>query len=100
YTKHLLASEPKGAPPPANAKAQTILEAKDLKVWFPIKRGFLRSIVGYINAGYGLDLAVNESPAPGRAGRSASGKTTPGLALLRRVSSDGPIVYLGNRIGG
>jgi microcin C transport system ATP-binding protein len=100
YTKHLLASEPKGAPPPANAKAQTILEAKDLKVWFPIKRGFLRSIVGYIKAVDGIDLAVKEGQTLGVVGESGSGKTTLGLALLRLVSSDGPIVYLGNRIDG
>jgi microcin C transport system ATP-binding protein len=98
YTKHLLASEPKGAPPAANAKAQTILEAKDLKVWFPIKRGFLRSIVGYIKAVDGIDLAVKEGQTLGVVGESGSGKTTLGLALLRLVSSDGPIVYLGNRI--
>ena len=98
YTKHLLASEPKGAPPPANAKAVTILEAKDLKVWFPIKRGFLRSIVGYIKAVDGIDLAVKEGQTLGVVGESGSGKTTLGLALLRLVSSEGPIVYLGNRI--
>jgi microcin C transport system ATP-binding protein len=100
YTKHLLASEPKGSPPPANAKAPTILEAKDLRVWFPIKRGFLRSIVGYIKAVDGIDLAVKEGQTLGVVGESGSGKTTLGLALLRLVSSVGPIVYLGNRIDG
>jgi microcin C transport system ATP-binding protein len=100
YTKHLLASEPKGSPPPANAKAPTILEAKDLRVWFPIKRGFLRSIVGYIKAVDGIDLAVKEGQTLGVVGESGSGKTTLGLALLRLVSSTGPIVYLGNRIDG
>ena len=98
YTKHLLASEPKGTPPPANAKAVTILEAKDLKVWFPIKRGFLRSIVGYIKAVDSIDLAVKDGQTLGVVGESGSGKTTLGLALLRLVSSEGPIVYLGNRI--
>jgi microcin C transport system ATP-binding protein len=100
YTKHLLASEPKGSPPPANAKAKIILEAKDLRVWFPIKRGFLRHTVGYIKAVDGIDLAVKEGQTLGVVGESGSGKTTLGLALLRLVSSDGPIVYLGNRIDG
>ena len=100
YTKHLLASEPKGSPPPANAKAKTILEAKDLRVWFPIKRGFLRHTVGYIKAVDGIDLAVKEGQTLGVVGESGSGKTTLGLALLRLVSSEGPIVYLGNRIDG
>ena len=100
YTKHLLASEPKGSPPPANAKAKTILETKDLKVWFPIKRGFLRHTVGHIKAVDGIDLAVKEGQTLGVVGESGSGKTTLGLALLRLVSSEGPIVYLGNRIDG
>jgi len=100
YTKHLLASEPKGSPPAANAKAPVILEAKDLKVWFPIKRGFMRRIVGHIKAVDGIDLAVKEGQTLGVVGESGSGKTTLGLALLRLVSSEGPIVYLGNRIDG
>jgi microcin C transport system ATP-binding protein len=100
YTRHLLASEPKGSPPTANAKAPTILEAKDLKVWFPIRRGFLRRTVGHIKAVDGIDLAVKEGQTLGVVGESGSGKTTLGLALLRLVSSEGPIVYLGNRIDG
>ena len=100
YTKHLLASEPKGSPPDTNAKAPVILEAKDLKVWFPIKRGFMRRVVGHIKAVDGIDLAVKEGQTLGVVGESGSGKTTLGLALLRLVSSEGPIVYLGNRIDG
>ena len=100
YTKHLLASEPKGEPPAANAKAKIILEAKDLRVWFPIRRGFLRHTVGYIKAVDGIDLAVKEGQTLGVVGESGSGKTTLGLALLRLVSSEGPIIYLGNRIDG
>jgi microcin C transport system ATP-binding protein len=100
YTKHLIASEPKGTPPAANAKARTIVEAKDLRVWFPIRRGFLRRVVGHIKAVDGIDLAVKEGQTLGVVGESGSGKTTLGLALLRLVSSEGPIVYLGNRIDG
>jgi microcin C transport system ATP-binding protein len=100
YTKHLIASEPKGLPPAANPEAKTILEAKNLRVWFPIKRGFLRHVVGHIKAVDGIDLAVKEGQTLGVVGESGSGKTTLGLALLRLISSDGPIVYLGNRIDG
>jgi microcin C transport system ATP-binding protein len=98
YTKHLLASEPKGSPPAYDAKAPTILEAKDLRVWFPIRRGFLRRTVGHIKAVDGIDLAVKEGQTLGVVGESGSGKTTLGHALLRLTSSEGPIVYLGNRI--
>jgi microcin C transport system ATP-binding protein len=100
YTKHLIASEPKGSPPPEDAKAKTILETKDLRVWFPIRRGFLRHTVGHIKAVDGIDLTVKEGQTLGVVGESGSGKTTLGLALLRLISSDGPIVYLGDRIDG
>ena len=98
YTKHLIASEPKGSPPPANPKAKTILTTEDLRVWFPIRRGFLRSTVGHIKAVDGITLEVKEGQTLAVVGESGSGKTTLGLALLRLVSSNGPIVYLGDRI--
>jgi microcin C transport system ATP-binding protein len=100
YTKHLIASEPKGSPPEADPKAKTILETKDLRVWFPIRRGFLRRTVGHIKAVDGINLEIKEGQTLGVVGESGSGKTTLGLALLRLVSSDGPIVYLGDRIDG
>ncbi len=100
YTKHLIASEPKGSPPPADAEAKTILETKDLRVWFPIRRGFLRRTVGHIKAVDGIDLAVKQGQTLGVVGESGSGKTTLGLAVLRLISSEGPIVYLGDRIDG
>src|SRR4029077_8332458 len=50
YTCHLMSAEPKGRPPVPNPKAPVVLETQDLKVWFPIKRGFLRRTVDYIKA--------------------------------------------------
>lgn len=100
YTKHLIDSEPKGSPPAANPNAKVILKAEDLKVWFPIKRGFLRRTVGHIKAVDGITLEVKEGQTLAVVGESGSGKTTLGLALLRLISSEGPIVYLGDRIDG
>ena len=100
YTKHLLAAEPKGDPPKANPKAPVVLEADDLKVWFPIRRGFLRRTIGYTKAVDGLTLKLLESQTLGVVGESGSGKTTLGLALLRLISSKGPIAYVGKRIDG
>jgi len=100
YTKHLLAAEPKGDPPKANPKAPVVLEADDLKVWFPIRRGFLRRTVGHTKAVDGLTLKLRESQTLGVVGESGSGKTTLGLALLRLISSKGPIAYVGKRIDG
>lgn len=98
YTKHLLAAEPKGDPPKANDKAPVVLDADDVKVWFPIKRGLFRRTVDHIKAVDGLSLQLREGQTLGVVGESGSGKTTLGLALLRLVSSRGTIAYVGNRI--
>ena len=100
YTRQLLAAEPKGKPPAADLSAPVVVEAKGLKVWFPIKRGFFRRVVGHIKAVDGVDVAVRQGQTLGVVGESGSGKTTLGLALLRLVSSEGPIIYLGRRIDG
>ncbi len=100
YTKMLLAAEPKGAPPAADPSAKSILKAEDLKVWFPIKKGFLRRTVGYVKAVDGISLDVREGQTVGVVGESGSGKTTLGLAILRLIRSEGPVSYLGRRIDG
>jgi microcin C transport system ATP-binding protein len=100
YTKMLLAAEPKGLPPTADASAPVVMETKDLKVWFPIKRGFFRKTVGYIKAVDGLDTIVRAGQTLGIVGESGSGKTTLGLAVLRLISSKGEISFQGNRIDG
>ncbi len=100
YTKQLLAAEPKGNPPPANETAPGVVETENLKVWFPIKRGLMRRTVDYVKAVDGLSLKLRKGQTLGVVGESGSGKTTLGLAILRLISSEGPIVYMGRRIDG
>jgi len=100
YTKHLLAAEPKGDPPKTDHSAPVIMEGDNLKVWFPIKRGLLRKTVGHIKAVDGIDVVVREGQTLGVVGESGSGKTTLGLALLRLLSSEGRIAFLGRDIQG
>ena len=100
YTKKLLAAEPKGAPPAADAAAKPLVEVEDLKVWFPIKRGFLRRTTGHVKAVDGVSLIVREGQTVGVVGESGSGKTTLGLAILRLISSKGRIAWLGQAIDG
>ncbi len=100
YTKHLLAAEPKGKPPSFDAAAPVVVETDNLKVWFPIKRGILRKTVDHVKAVDGLSLKLRSGQTLGVVGESGSGKTTLGLALLRLISSEGPIAYVGNRIDG
>jgi microcin C transport system ATP-binding protein len=98
YTQKLIAAEPKGKPPVSDESAKPVLEAKNLKVWFPIKRGFLRRTVGHIKAVDGVDIVVRSGQTLGVVGESGSGKTTLGLAVLRLIASEGPIVFMGRNI--
>jgi microcin C transport system ATP-binding protein len=100
YTKALLAAEPKPDPAPPRPEAPVVISTDDLKVWFPIKRGLLRKTVGHIKAVDGVTLAIRKGETLGVVGESGSGKTTLGLAMLRLISSDGPIVFLGNDVQG
>ncbi|MGX1197644.1 ABC transporter ATP-binding protein [Parvibaculum sp. MBR-TMA-1.3b-4.2] len=100
YTKRLLASEPKGRALGGAEDAPVIMETDDLKVWFPIKRGFLRKTVGHVKAVDGISLTVRRGRTLGVVGESGSGKTTLGLALLRLLSSEGPVRFEGRDIHG
>ena len=98
YTRHLLAAEPRGAPPVSDATAKTVMEGNDVRVWFPIKKGFFRSVVGHVKAVDGIDVTVRAGQTLGVVGESGSGKTTLGLALARLISSDGRINFDGRDI--
>ena len=76
------------------------MRADALKVWFPIKRGFFKKTVGFVKAVDGVTLRIRAGETVGVVGESGSGKTTLGLAMLRLISSEGPIAYLGSRIDG
>lgn len=98
YTQHLLAAEPKGIPPPERADALEVMAGDDLKVWFPLKRGWLGRAAEYVKAVDGVSLRMHEGQTVGVVGESGSGKTTLGLALLRLLSSTGAIYFAGKRI--
>jgi microcin C transport system ATP-binding protein len=100
YTRHLLNAEPKGQPPVSDDRAPIVVETDNLKVWFPIRKGLLRRTVDHVKAVDGLSLKLREGQTLGVVGESGSGKTTLGLAILRLISSQGPVAYLGRRIDG
>ena len=93
YTKHLLAAEPKGEPPRRKPSAPDVMQASDIKVWFPVKQGFLRRTVDHVKAVDGLSLSLKSGQTLGVVGESGSGKTTLGLALMRLIRSEGQIHF-------
>jgi microcin C transport system ATP-binding protein len=100
YTRDLLAAEPKPDPAPPRPNAPVVLETDNLKVWFPIKRGVMRKVVGHVKAVDGISIALRKGETLGVVGESGSGKTTLGLAILRLISSEGPVVFMGHTIQG
>src|SRR5262249_50009079 len=100
YTRALLAAEPKVQPAPLNPLGDVIIRTDDIKVWFPIKRGVMRRVVGHIKAVDGVTIEVRRGETLGIVGESGSAQTTLGLAILRLISSKGPIVFLGRDLQG
>jgi microcin C transport system ATP-binding protein len=95
YTCMLLAAEPRGRPLPLRPNVPALMQATDVKVHFPIRRGVLRRTVGFVRAVDGVDVAVHEGETVGLVGESGSGKSTMGYALLRLVDAEGCIRFAG-----
>jgi len=100
YTQKLLAAEPTGTPPPAPGDGAEVIASEALRIWFPIQRGFMRNTVGHIKAVNEANVSVHQGETLGIVGESGSGKTTLALALMRLISSQGPITFNGARIDG
>ncbi|WP_454288588.1 ABC transporter ATP-binding protein [Rhizobium arsenicireducens] len=100
YTKKLLASEPRGEPPTLDETKPVVMQGDDIRVWFPIKAGFLRKVVDHVKAVDGVDMVLRAGQTLGVVGESGSGKTTLGLALARLISSKGRISFIGQDIDG
>jgi len=70
-----------------------LLDVKDLKVWFPIKKGMLKRTTGYVKAVNSINLNLKTKQTIGIVGESGSGKTSLVLAILKLISSTGNIFF-------
>jgi microcin C transport system ATP-binding protein len=100
YTRTLLSAEASGEPEAVAENAEEIASAENLRIWFPIQRGLLKRTVGHVKAVNAATLSVRAGETIGIVGESGSGKTTLALAMMRLISSEGPIVFLGQDIQG
>jgi microcin C transport system ATP-binding protein len=100
YTRALLAAEPRPDPAPPQPDAPVVLETTDLKVWFPITAGLMRKVVGHVKACDGMTIELRKGETLGVVGESGSGKSTLGRAILRLISSDGLIAFMGHNLQG
>ena len=93
YTRHLLASKPKGHPTPIRLNAKTILECQDLCVSFPVRRGLIKRLVNQIKVVDSVSFTLRAGQTLGIVGESGSGKTSLGLGLMRLIPSTGIIRF-------
>lgn len=74
--------------------AEMLLELNDLKMYFPIKRGLIRRVVGHVRAVDGVSLHVRRGETLGLVGESGCGKTTLGRCVVRAYQpTNGEILY-------
>ena len=76
-----------------------MIEVKDLKVHFPIRKGFFRKVVGHVKAVDGVNLNIEAGKTYGLVGESGSGKTTTGRSIigLDHITS-GEILFEGKKL--
>ncbi|MBO9397744.1 ABC transporter ATP-binding protein [Shimia sp. R9_2] len=98
YTQLLLSAQASGHPAPVPDGADVVSEAQNLRVWFPIQKGLLKRTVGHVKAVNDASLTVRAGETLGIVGESGSGKTTLALAMMRLISSDGKIGFVGNDV--
>jgi len=73
-----------------------LLQVRDLKTYFPIKRGVLSRTVGWIKAVDGVSFDIQAGKTLGLVGESGCGKTTVGRSILRLIPpTSGAIAYKG-----
>ncbi len=75
------------ANPETTTTIEPLLEVNNLKKYFPIKRGFLKRVVGYVKAVDDVSFFVNEGETLGLVGESGCGKTTTGRCILRAIDA-------------
>ena len=95
YTKLLLNAIPSGKADQLSPNIKEIINVKNLKVWYPIKRGLFRKTVGHIKAVNDVNFKISEGETLGIVGESGSGKTSLAQAIVKLISSEGMINFHG-----
>jgi microcin C transport system ATP-binding protein len=99
YTRHLIGAEPGGDPLRAEEGMPLLVEAENLKVWYPVRKGLIRRTVGHVKAVNGITLRIREGETVGIVGESGSGKSTLGRALLRLEKCEGEVRFSSTPLG-
>jgi len=78
---------------------QPLLQVRDLKTYFPVKRGLLKNLVGHVRAVDGVSFDVPEGKTLGLVGESGCGKSTVGRTILRLIpATEGTVSFDGEDV--
>ncbi|MDC3178668.1 dipeptide ABC transporter ATP-binding protein [Pelagibacteraceae bacterium] len=91
YTKELVSTQ-NNVKESKNNKSKSIINIKNLDVWYPIKKGFLKRTIDYVKAIRNVSFDLNIGETIGIVGESGSGKTSLILAILNLIQSTGDII--------
>ncbi|MBN8411886.1 ABC transporter ATP-binding protein [Halomonas cupida] len=97
YTRMLIDAEPRGRKATVPDSEPMVLEAKDMRVRFALKKR-LFGPSEYFEAVRGIDVTIRRGQTVGIVGESGSGKSTLGRALLRLLKSQGEIRFHDTRL--
>ena len=83
-----------GSQSPAHGLDGTLLDVRDMKVHFPIRKGLFKRVVAHVKAVDGVSLEVAAGKTLALVGESGCGKTTVGKAILQLIRpSAGEVVF-------
>ena len=77
-----------------NGEAETVLEVRDLKKFFPVKKGLLAATVGQVYAVDGVSFTIRRGETLGLVGESGCGKTTIGKLVMRLLEPTAGVVKI------
>ena len=86
----VIQTHPRGS---ESSSAEPLLEIHALKKYFPIQRGFLKRVVGYVKAVDDVSFYVHEGETLGLVGESGCGKTSAGRCILRAIDPSGGEIW-------
>lgn len=98
YTQELLKAEPERITSSIDVGNKPLLSCQDLRVYFPITKGFFKRKISEVKAVDQVDLQLLPGETLGIVGESGSGKTTLGMSLLKLEQSTGEIYFDGQAL--